>query len=176
MNRRWAALQAAAFGRTLPPWRGSYYWRPAFKPSASDAWMADHCRHWSTTTPPSRMPDGMGVERWLALADGMKTARAARCRPGGEYEYEWEAAIRWSQRLAHSSTCRNAGGLILRVRDGYGSGPAAVAALTPTHGIEPWRIRQCRWCDADMYVQSSVRLDPSARVQCESDECVAVVC
>ena len=51
--------------------------------------------------------------------------------------YEWEAANRISQRLAHSSTPRNAGGLNFRVRDGYGCRPAAVAALTPTRGLEP---------------------------------------
>ncbi len=26
LNRRWAALQAAALGRTLPPWHGRHYW------------------------------------------------------------------------------------------------------------------------------------------------------
>ena len=52
---------------------------------------------------------------------------------------EWKAAYLFSQRLAHSSTRGNAGGLIFRVRDGYGSDPAAVAALTPTRGIEPRR-------------------------------------
>ena len=44
-----------------------------------------------------------------------------------------------SQRLSHSSTHRNAGGLNFRVRDGYGCFPAALAALTPTRGIEPRR-------------------------------------
>ena len=48
-----------------------------------------------------------------------------------------QAANQLSQRLAHSSTRWNAGGLIFRVRDGYGSGPAAMAALIPTNGIEP---------------------------------------
>ena len=33
LNRRWAALQAAALGRTLPPWRVRQYLRPALKPS-----------------------------------------------------------------------------------------------------------------------------------------------
>ena len=47
------------------------------------------------------------------------------------------AANRISQRLSYSSTPRNAGGLNFRVRDGYGWNPAAVAALTPTRGIEP---------------------------------------
>ncbi len=42
-----------------------------------------------------------------------------------------------SQRLSYSSTHWNAGRLIFRVRDGYGSDPAALAALTPICGIEP---------------------------------------
>ena len=54
-----------------------------------------------------------------------------------EYEYEWEAANRCSQGLAHPSTRRHAGELNFRVRDGYGCYLAAVAALTPTSGIEP---------------------------------------
>jgi hypothetical protein len=48
-----------------------------------------------------------------------------------------EAANRVSQRLSYSSTHRNAGGLNFRVRDGYGCNPAAMAALTPTRGVEP---------------------------------------
>ena len=60
-----------------------------------------------------------------------------RCGCSRLGKYEWQAANRISQRLAHSSTDRNAGGLIFRVRDGYGSGPAAMAALIPTNGIEP---------------------------------------
>jgi hypothetical protein len=46
-------------------------------------------------------------------------------------------AGQFSQRLSYSSTRGNAGGLIFRVRDGYGSCPAAMAALTPIYGIEP---------------------------------------
>src|SRR5699024_10866528 len=46
-------------------------------------------------------------------------------------------ARQFSQRFAHSSTRWNAGGLICRVRDGYGSRPAAVAALMPIRGVEP---------------------------------------
>ena len=38
------------------------------------------------------------------------------------------AAIQASRRLAHFSTTGNAGGLIFRVRYGYGSCPAAMAA------------------------------------------------
>ena len=49
------------------------------------------------------------------------------------------AANRRFQRLAYSSTHRNAGGLNFRVRDGYGCNPAAVAALTLTRGVEPRR-------------------------------------
>ena len=49
-----------------------------------------------------------------------------------------EAANRVSQRLAHSSTPRYADGLNFRVRDGYGCHPTALAASTPTHGLEPW--------------------------------------
>ena len=66
-------------------------------------------------------------------------------------KYEWEAANRISQRLSHSSTRRNAGGLIFRVRDGYGSCPAAVAALMPTRGIEPRRGPTSVWplCKCD---------------------------
>ena len=48
-----------------------------------------------------------------------------------------EAANRSFQRLAHSSTARNAGGLNFRVRDGYGCHPAALAASMPTSGLEP---------------------------------------
>ena len=48
-----------------------------------------------------------------------------------------QAANRISQGFAHPSTPRNASGLIVRVRDGYGSCPTAVAAFTPTRGIEP---------------------------------------
>jgi hypothetical protein len=51
-------------------------------------------------------------------------------------------ARQFSQWLAHTSTRRNAGGLICRVRDGYGSDPAAVAASRPTHGIEPWSCQR----------------------------------
>ena len=73
--------------------------------------------------------------------------------------YEWEAANRVSQRLAHSSTPRHAGELNFRVRDGYGCYLAAVAALTPTNGIEPlqWTVigRSTLVCIA----QSSSRLD-----------------
>ncbi len=60
---------------------------------------------------------------------------------GSKYEYEWWAANRGSQRLAHSSTDRYAGGLNFRVRDGYGCCPAAVAALTPTTGNDPVNCR-----------------------------------
>ena len=56
---------------------------------------------------------------------------------GRDGRNEWQAANRVSQRLAHSSTHRNAGGLNFRVRDGYGCCPAAMAALTPIRGIEP---------------------------------------
>ena len=48
----------------------------------------------------------------------------------------WAATER-SQRLAHSSTSPYAGRLNFRVRDGYGCLPAALAALTPTDGLEP---------------------------------------
>lgn len=48
-----------------------------------------------------------------------------------------------SQRLAHSSTQGYADGLIFRVRDGYGSFPAAMAALMPTCGIEPQLKEEC---------------------------------
>ena len=58
--------------------------------------------------------------------------------------YEWSAANRRSQRVSHSSSCRYAGGLIFRVRDGYGRIPAAVAAVTPIDGIEPSQ-HQYRW-------------------------------
>lgn len=64
-------------------------------------------------------------------------------------------AGQFSQRLAHSSTRWNAGGLICRVRDGYGSCPAAMAALMPIDGIEPSyasigdRSDICRMCTCD---------------------------
>ncbi len=48
-----------------------------------------------------------------------------------------EAAKRISQRVAHSSTDRNVGELIFRVRDGYGRHLATVAAVMPIGGIEP---------------------------------------
>ncbi len=48
-----------------------------------------------------------------------------------------EAAKRISQRVAHSSTDRNVGELIFRVRDGYGRYLATVAAVMPIGGIEP---------------------------------------
>ncbi len=48
-----------------------------------------------------------------------------------------EAAKRGSQRVAHSSTDRNVGELIFRVRDGYGRHLATMAAVMPTGGIEP---------------------------------------
>jgi hypothetical protein len=48
-----------------------------------------------------------------------------------------EAANRVSQRVAHSSRPRYAGGLNFRVRDGYGCLPAALAAFIPTDGLEP---------------------------------------
>ncbi len=64
-----------------------------------------------------------------------------------------KAAKRISQRLAHSSTRRNAGELIFRVRDGYGRNLAAVAAVMPTGGIEP-PSDHCRsipiWVSRDM--------------------------
>lgn len=86
-------------------------------------------------------------------------------------------AAKWvSQRLAHSSTHHNADRLNFRVRDGYGCNPAAMAALTPIHGIEPCAIRQYRWfIRTVIYVQSSSRLDPSmvVRIAVQSDECVA---
>ena len=93
-------------------------------------------------------------------------------------KYEWEAAKRVSQRLAHSSTCRNAGGLNFRVRDGYGCRPAAVAALTPTRGIEP------RWSSnagSPMFrpYERAIQFAPgpdvmeSLRVVRCGDECVA---
>ena len=56
-------------------------------------------------------------------------------------------ARQFSQRFAHSSTRWNAGGLICRVRDGYGSRPAAVAALMPIRGVEPRKAGD-RWADA----------------------------
>jgi hypothetical protein len=40
------------------------------------------------------------------------------------------AALRGSRRLSHFSTARNVDGLIFRVRDGYGSFPAAMAATS----------------------------------------------
>lgn len=40
-----------------------------------------------------------------------------------KYGMNSEAANRRSQRVSHSSTCRNAGGLNFRVRDGYGCSP-----------------------------------------------------
>ena len=87
-----------------------------------------------------------------------------------------EAAKRVSQRVAHSSTHRNAGGLIFRVRDGYGRNPAAVAAVTPTSGIEPLSC-QYRWCVQDrcirvvQFASGPVR---ASRIQCDcSYECVA---
>ena len=65
-----------------------------------------------------------------------------------------EAANRISQRVAHSSTGRYAGGLYFRVRDGYGWGPAALAAFMPTDGIEPSYASVGR-VEYRMYVRSS---------------------
>ena len=81
--------------------------------------------------------------------------------------YEWKAANRVSQRLAHSSTLRYAGGLIFRVRNGYGSRPAAVAALTPTRGLEP-RTRPPRDGSAvgGACVGVSVGVDVGTDVEC----------
>ena len=36
LNRRWAALQAAAFGRTLPPWRILFLLLRSFKRSGTE--------------------------------------------------------------------------------------------------------------------------------------------
>ena len=47
-----------------------------------------------------------------------------------EYGYEWVAANHNSQRVAHSSTARNADELNCRVRDGYGWNLVALAAET----------------------------------------------
>ncbi len=47
------------------------------------------------------------------------------------------AANRISQRVAHSSTRRNAGELIFRVRDGYGRQPHRYGRLTLSRGVEP---------------------------------------
>lgn len=63
-------------------------------------------------------------------ARGLKV-RAVRSRMNGE------AATRGSQRIAHSSTSRYAGGLNFRVRNGYGCFPTALAAFMPTLGFEP---------------------------------------
>ncbi len=65
-----------------------------------------------------------------------------------------EAANQDSQRVAHSSTARYAGGLNVRVRDGYGCLPAALAAFMPTGGIEPPTIH-CRLPVDRIYVRSS---------------------
>ena len=67
------------------------------------------------------------------------------------------AANRISQRVAHSSTRRNAGELIVRVRDGYGRQPHRYGRLTLSRGIEP-RVSQSQLADV-LYVRSSVRLD-----------------
>ena len=48
-----------------------------------------------------------------------------------------EAANHGSQRISHSSTAWNAGGLNFRVRNGYGCVPTALAASMSTFGIEP---------------------------------------
>ena len=87
---------------------------------------------------------------------------------GRDGRNEWQAANRVSQRLAHSSTHRNAGGLNFRVRDGYGCGPAAVAALTPTCGFEPQLCAMRRSVDTETvsYVRSSLRLDSFNEPQC----------
>src|SRR6056297_2346627 len=81
-----------------------------------------------------------------------------------------EAAKRVSQRVAHSSTHRNAGGLIFRVRDGYGRNPAAVAAVTPTDGLEPSSNRS-RWCVQDRHVrvvQFASGPVLASRIQCDN--------
>jgi hypothetical protein len=65
-----------------------------------------------------------------------------------------EAANQDFQRVAHSSTLRYAGGLNVRVRDGYGCFPAALAAFMPTDGIEPSTIRY-RLPVNRIYVRSS---------------------
>lgn len=68
-----------------------------------------------------------------------------------------EAANRVSQRLAHSSTGRYADRLNVRVRDGYGCVPAALAAFMPTDGIEP-SSDHCRWVELP-YVRA-IQLTP----------------
>ncbi len=75
-------------------------------------------------------------------------------------EYEWEAANRVSQRLAHSSTPRHAGELNFRVRDGYGCNPRRCGRLNADQ-----RIRTVAYANlasvvyTRVYAQSSSRLD-----------------
>jgi hypothetical protein len=45
LNRRWAALQAAALGRTLPPWHTSSYCARALKPSGTRCPERQHIPH-----------------------------------------------------------------------------------------------------------------------------------
>ena len=89
-----------------------------------------------------------------------------------------QAANDRSQRIAHSSSWPNAGGLHFRVRDGYGCVATAVAAFTPTSGVEPlYAVVGLPSGLTAMYVQSSLRLDPSIESnesQCEVHECGSV--
>ena len=92
-----------------------------------------------------------------------------------EVWYEWEAANQCSQGVAHPSTWPYAGELNFRVRDGYGCCLAALAASTPTDGIEPSSNTSVGTTETNrsglltvciVIVQSSLRLDSFVESQC----------
>jgi hypothetical protein len=76
------------------------------------------------------------------------------------------AANRVSQRLAHSSTPRNAGGLIFRVRDGYGRQPHRCGRLYP---LFCRHVYKCGYLETEFIgTRSRETLDVTA-------ECIGVV-
>ena len=65
LNRRWAALQAAALGQTLPPWRGRCYTARPFKRSGRTPCRGHAAVTWSPRgSPPARRVIFPPSSRW----------------------------------------------------------------------------------------------------------------
>lgn len=150
MNRRRVALQATASTELCHLGAGCLYSGERNKDSD----------HWLSLSGMNESMNGKAANHQLQVS-----TVCSPCPPGRTLRVLWLANLdlhlatlagQFSQRLSYSSTRWNAGGLIFRVRDGYGSCPAAVAASMPIRGIEP----QSQTTIGVSYVRSSLRLDP----------------
>jgi hypothetical protein len=168
LNRRWAALQAAALGQTPPPWR-----RGGYTGAAVNSHGRRCCHCWSDRRRQTASPLSVRDERneWrggellvasrcngpVSDSTGTDPACTTDCSPG----LALGPSPKRGSFPSGSRTPVLAGtqaGLSAVFGMGTGVDPAAMAASRPTHGVEPWYASV-----GCVQVRSRLRLDSFVR-------------